>query len=422
MFRLTFQYFLLVALLTSTISYAQESQNQQWDLQQCVSHALTNNLTVSQSYLKQRSSELQYNQSKLNRLPSVNASASQSLLEPTSSSIGLSASMNLFNGFNTENTIKKNKLEFDKQALQTEQAKYEIEIAVAEAYLQCLYYKDNIKTAEKTLESSADELRVAEAKFKVGSIAKKDYTDIKAQYANNEYSLIRAKNTYAQQILTLKQLLELAPGENIEIYEPEIENVAFEVPAPIDVFNEACQTLPEIRNAEQQLAIDSISLKIAKSAYYPSLSLSAGVGANGDFFDNESEWSGNKSLRLSLSVPIFNKWQTKTNVETTKINSEYNVLAIESTKKKLYKEIEQACQNAEAYQKELEALQMSLEAAEESYQLAQKQFSVGATNATALLLAESKFIEVSLSQIQAKYMAILSRIVIDHYQGKSISL
>ncbi|MCQ2605667.1 MAG: TolC family protein [Bacteroidales bacterium] len=408
---------ILVALMMCVSVFSQE---QKWTLQQCVSYALENNLTVSQSNLKQRSSELSYKQSKLNRLPSVNASASQSLLEPTSTSVGLSASMNLFNGFNTENTIKKNKLELDKQSLQTEQVKYDIEISVAEAYIQVLYAKENVVLAEKLLETSKRQLKIAEAKYKVGSMSKKDYSDIEAQYANKEYSLVRAKNQYSQQLLTLKQLLELEPGVSFDIAESELSLTTFTVPSPLEVYEDACKVYPEMRSAEQQLAIDSLSVKIAKSSYYPSLSVSGGVGASGDFFDNESEWMGNKSLRMSLSVPIFNRWQTKTNVENTKINSEYNALGIESTRKNLYKSIENACQNAEAYQAEDVALQYSLQSLENSLELAQKQFEVGLIDATTLLVTETNYAQTSVSQIQAKYMAVLNYMVILHYQGKTL--
>lgn len=408
---------ILVALMMCVSVFSQE---QKWTLQECVSYALENNLTVSQSNLKQRSSELSYKQSKLNRLPSVNASASQSLLEPTSTSVGLSASMNLFNGFNTENTIKKNKLELDKQSLQTEQVKYDIEISVAEAYIQVLYAKENVVLAEKLLETSKRQLKIAEAKYKVGSMSKKDYSDIEAQYANKEYSLVRAKNQYSQQLLTLKQLLELEPGVSFDIAESELSLTTFTVPSPLKVYEDACKVYPEMRSAEQQLAIDSLSVKIAKSSYYPSLSVSGGVGASGDFFDNESEWMGNKSLRMSLSVPIFNRWQTKTNVENTKINSEYNALGIESTRKNLYKSIENACQNADAYQAEDVALQYSLQSLENSLELAQKQFEVGLIDATTLLVTETNYAQTSVSQIQAKYMAVLNYMVILHYQGKTL--
>lgn len=413
---------LLLGTLALNLSVFGQEESKTWDLQQCISYALENNISVSQSKLKQKTSELEYKQSKLERLPSINGSVSQSLLDPTTTSFGLNASMNLFNGLSTEYAIKKNKLEVDQQTIQTNQAKYEIEVAVTEAYLQALYYKDNITVQEKVLESSAEELKLAEAKYKVGSIALKDYSDIEAQYANNEYSLIRSQNQYLQQKLTLKQLLELAPGETFDIVVPEIESANYDVPTPMDVYNEACSVLPEIKNVEQQRAIDSLSVKIAQSSYYPSLSLSAGIGASANFFDNESELEGNKSLRLALNVPIFNKWQTKTNVETMKINAEYNALTIESTKKNLYKEIEAACQSAEAYQKELDALEKSEIAAKNSYELAQKQFKVGATDATSLLLAETNYIEASLSKLQAKYMAVLYYQLLQHYQGKPISL
>ena len=411
--------------MASTIAIAavsQEDSSSRWDLSRCISHALENNITISQSKLQQKISALEYTQSKFERLPSVNASASQSLLGPATTSFGINAGMNLYNGLNTEYNIQKQRISLEKQATQTESVKYDITTAVVEAYLQLLYNKENIEVAEKILESSNAQLTLAQAKYKLGSISAKDASDIEAQYANNEYSLIRARNTYAQQLLTLKQLLEINPETNFDIATPTIGTTTYEIPSINDVYQTAYTQLPNIKNIRQQQSIDSLSIKMAKSAYYPSLSLSAGLGASADYFDNQSERQGNKSLRLSLSVPIFNNLQTKTNVEKARINSEYNTLALESAKKNLYKEIESTCQSAKAYEMELRALEKSEKAAAVSYELAQKQFKVGATSATNLLIAETNYIEANISKLQTKYMAVLYYLLLQQYQGKTIAL
>ena len=412
-------------LMASTIAIAavsQEDSSSRWDLSRCISHALENNITISQSKLQQKISALEYTQSKFERLPSVNASASQSLLGPATTSFGINAGMNLYNGLNTEYNIQKQRISLEKQATQTESVKYDITTAVVEAYLQLLYNKENIEVAEKILESSNAQLTLAQTKYKLGSISAKDASDIEAQYANNEYSLIRARNTYAQQLLTLKQLLEINPETNFDIATPTIGTTTYEIPSVNDVYQTAYTQLPNIKNIRQQQSIDSLFIKMAKSAYYPSLSLSAGLGASADYFDNQSEIQGNKSLRLSLSVPIFNNLQTKTNVEKARINSEYNTLALESAKKNLYKEIESTCQSAKAYEMELRALEKSEKAAAVSYELAQKQFKVGATSATNLLIAETNYIEANISKLQTKYMAVLYYLLLQQYQGKTIAL
>lgn len=412
----------LIASTTTLTAISQEDSSSRWDLDRCISHALENNINISQSQLEQKVSALEYTQSKFERLPSVNGSASQSLLDPTTTSFGLNANLNIFNGLSTEYNIKKQRLSLEKQATKTESVKYEITTAVIEAYLQLLYNKENIDVAEKILESSKAQLTLSQAKYKVGSISAKDASDIEAQYASNEYSLIKARNAYAQQLLTLKQLLELNPETSFDIAIPNIETATYEVPSAKEVYQTAYTVLPDIKNMQQQQAIDSVSIKLAQSAYYPSLSLSAGVGASANYFDNQSELEGNNSLRLSLSVPIFNNLQNKTNVETARINSEYNTLALESAKKNLYKEIESTCQSAQAYQTELIALEKSEKAAAVSYELAQKQFNLGATDATSLLLAETNYIQANLSKIQAKYMAILYHLLLQQYQGKPLAL
>ena len=87
----------LIASTTTLTAISQEDSSSRWDLDRCISHALENNINISQSQLEQKVSALEYTQSKFERLPSVNGSASQSLLNPTTTSFGLNANLNIFN-------------------------------------------------------------------------------------------------------------------------------------------------------------------------------------------------------------------------------------------------------------------------------------------------------------------------------------
>ena len=92
----------LIASTTTLTAISQEDSSSRWDLDRCISHALENNINISQSQLEQKVSALEYTQSKFERLPSINGSASQSLLDPTTTSFGLNANLNIFNGLSTE--------------------------------------------------------------------------------------------------------------------------------------------------------------------------------------------------------------------------------------------------------------------------------------------------------------------------------
>ena len=418
----------IFTLLFYSYSFAQTEEKTKWDIQTCINYAVTHNITVNQTSLSQQSSEVTYKQSQYNRLPSISGNVSQTFSNPnnSSTSLGIQSDVILFNGNKISNTIEKNKIITEQKSIEIEEAKNNIILAVAESYIQCLYFKENIVIEEKKVIASKKELELSKAKFEAGSIAIKDLSDIESQLANNEYAVIKAKNNYSQQILSLKQLLELKPNTEFEISAPTFDIETLIIPDVNTVFESACNRMPEIQRAKQQATIDSLQIKIAKATYFPYLSLSAGVGTN--IYENNNiniynQFNDNyyNSLRVQLTIPIFNNYETKSNVQIAQINSKINLLQTESTKKDLYQKIEQAINNATSYQSELYALQKVENSALKSYELATEQFKFGVINPTDLYISETNYSNAVLSKMQAKYMTFLYYQLLQFYQGNPIS-
>ena len=416
-------FFSIICILVAFQTYAQETNA--WDLNKCINYALKHNITISQSYLREKSAKLTYDQSKWERLPNLYGSASQTFSNNSDvTNVGLQSEMTLFNGNKINYTIHQNKLITEQKAIEIEESKNSIELAITEAYIQSLYYKENITLAKKVLESSLQEFEQSKTKYDLGTISIKEYSDMESQYAKNEYSVIKAENLYNQQILTLKQLLELPPETSFTIVTPNVSIDSISIPNTEQVYTSACKILPEVQRSLYQSKIDSLDISIAKANYYPSLSLSSGISSNiSDYHINVYDQLNDNiysSLRLQLTVPIFYKFERKTQVELAKINAQNNVYEIESTKKNLYKKIENAYLNATSSYAEVLSLQKVEIAAAKSYELTREQFNYGATNSTNLLLAQTNYINAGISLVQAKYMTLLYYQLLQFYQGNPI--
>ncbi|WP_010520820.1 TolC family protein [Aquimarina agarivorans] len=439
-------FFILIILLTSQMLLSQESISEPsklWTLDNLFDYALENNITVKDAALNKNIAEVDYSKTKSSRLPDLFGSASQTFsngnsIDPITSdfvsdqiystNVSLNSSMTLFQGNQINNQIAQNELLLNQSAFLEEETKNSIIVSILENYLQILFAKEGIAIAENNLIASEKEVETAKARLDAGSIALSDYTEAQSQAATNQYAVIAAKNTYQQYIITLKQLLELDPTEDIEIetLNDEVDYVYLELDR-LDIYNKALDILPEVSASKIGVEVSEKELDIAKGAYLPSLSLVSSLGSgytsiNDNNFSDQFNVNFNQRIGLSLSIPIFNRNQTKVAVQTAQINIEKAQIYEQTIEKEVYKKVETAYQNATSAQEQLKAAEASKAAAEQTYKLAQKKYDLGGLSTTDLIISQNTYTNAQQNYLQAKYLSILYHQLLQFYQGNDIKL
>jgi outer membrane protein len=278
------------------------------------------------------------------------------------------------------------------------------------------------------LASSENEVIRAKSRLDAGTIAISEYTEAQSQAATNKYNLIAAKNNYQQYLVTLKQLLELPLIENLEIEPIDGNSNLINLEAnKVDIYDNALKNLPEIEASNLNIAVNNKQLDIAKGAYLPSLSLISSLGSgytsiNNTSFSDQFNVNFNQRVSLSLSIPIFNRNQTKAAVKSATLNIEKAEIQKQTTEKEVYKKVELAYQNAISSQEQVIAADASKKAAEQSYQLAQKKYELGALSTTDLVISQNTYTNSQQNYLQAKYLTILHHQLLQFYQGNDIKL
>jgi outer membrane protein len=439
-------YLIIASLLFVQLSFAQETANTSpkiWSFDDCMSYALENNLVVKDAKVNTNISEVDYNKAKSSKLPNLFGNASQifsngNTIDPITSeyvtdqiystNASLNSSMTLYQGNQLNNQIEQNNLFLSQSILQEDVEKNSIVLNLLEVYLQALYSKESITIAQNNLEASEKEVLRSKARLDAGSITLRDYTEAQSQAATNQYELIAAKNNYQQYIVDLKQLLELPPTEDIEI-ETISENMdlLYLEPNKIEIYNKALEFLPELKVSDVSILASEKELEIVKGAYLPTLSLTGSLGSGYsstyDYtFSDQFSTNFNQVVGLSLSVPIFNRNQTKAATQTAKLNIEKAEIQKQQIKKDIYKKVEKAYQNALSSQEQVIAAEASQIAAEESFKLAQKSYELGSLSTTDLVISQNTFINAQQNYLQAKYLNVLYHQLLQFYQGNDIKL
>ncbi|WKL49791.1 TolC family protein [Flavobacterium pectinovorum] len=433
---------IMILFHAGAILAQQEKTPKIWSLEDCITYAIKNNITVKQAELTQNSAEINYKQSKYERLPSVSANASQSMnngrsIDPitssyvsqliNSTSAGINASMTLFKGNYINNTIKQNDLLVKQNELFVSEAKNSVLLGVAQAYLQALYYKEGIEVAKNVIVSSQEQLKQMSTKYKAGSAAGIDEANLETQLKNDEVTLITAQNNYRLQLITLKQLLELDPNESFDIVPTKLTADQYLIPDLKTVYNYAVSNLPEIKSASLQTSIKELELSKAKSGYLPTLSLTAGLNSgytNTQNYGFLNQFDNNfyQSAGLSLSIPIFSKYQNKANVANAKIEIENSKLSAVSENKQLYLKIENAWQNANSSQSQIEAAAALKNSSKLAYDMSIKKSELGALSSTDLLVSKNTYLNAEQTYLQAKLSLALYYQLLQFYQGNQIKI
>jgi len=411
-----------------------------WDLQICLDYAKKNNLQLNTLKYQQQTSEQEYLLSKSAVLPNLYGSASQNaghLNQPnnagqyksafsTSGTYGLTSSWTLYQGGYLKSDIQQKNLSVESANLSVLQQENDITLQITQDYLNILLDKESIIYQENVVGTSKAQVEQAERQLAAGSIARKDVAQFKSQLANDKYTLITSENAKRQDLLTLKQILELPSATQFDILEPDTIISKKSVTSLSDVQATAFKNRPEVKNSELGVEIAKIGLNKAQSGYKPTVTASGSIGsgyANGTpayFYQLSNGF--NQQVGLTLSVPIFTKRLNKTNVQEAKISIDQANLTLKDTKNTLSLNIEKAYISVVNAQNQYDAAEEAFKYNEETYRIANEQLKLGVSNMVEFLQQKELYVQALQQYIKAKYNAALTIEIYDFYNGEAVKL
>ena len=415
-------------------------------MKKCIDYAIEHNLTIKQQEASAEQSKIELSTAKNSRLPDLNGSASHSFsfgrslqadntynsINTQNTGFSLSTSVPLFTGLQIPNNIALSKLNLQAALEDLNAAKENVSIQVASSYLQVLFNDELARVAHEQVDLSREMLVQREAYFRNGKASESELYEAKSRVAQDELSAVQADNDYQLALLDLSQLLELPSPDGFAIVSPQtdaVENLGTPLP-PAEIYADALLIKPVIKAAQYRLEGAQKSIRIAQSAYYPQLSLGAGLSTNyykmsgmdnagfgSQLRDNFSQYVG-----LTLSIPIFNRLATRNRVRSARIQQTTLGWQLEDSKKTLYKEIQQAYYNTLSAQTQYTSSRTAAEAAKASFDLMKERYMNGKANATEFNESRTAWMRAVSDQLQAKYNYIFRFKILDFYRGVPLEL
>lgn len=467
--------FLLVILVVFMGCFA-TAQTKKWTIKECVNYALTHNISIMQSDLDIKSAAIDQKSALGSFLPTLNADASHSwniglnqnittgLLENQTTqftSARLNSSLTIYNGLQLQNRLRRANLSAVASQYKLTKMKDDISLNVANAFLQILFNKENLKVKKEQLLNNEKQLQRSQELVKAGSVPRGDLLDVQATVAANKQAVVIAENSLLISKLSLAQLLQLENFQDFDIADSDydVSESPTMLQTPTAIFEKAKEQRSEIKIAKTNLDIAERDVKIAKGAYQPNIqgfySFSTRVGYSermvgygldttnpttvigyvegtntnvlqpnykpifgnaAPFFDQFDSNKGH-NFGFQMNIPIFNGLSVRNNVAKSKLNLERSKIALSQQELDLERNIYTAFTDAKGALNSYEAALSALQARTEAYNYAKEKFNVGIMNAFDLNQSQTLFVNAQSEVIRTKYDYIFRVKVVEFYFG-----
>lgn len=436
------------------VSWSSFGQTKKWTLEECVTYALQNNISIKQSSFDAELAEITKKDAIGRFLPSANANASHSwniglnqnittgLLENQTTqftSAGLNVGVDIYKGMQNQNQLRRANLTKIASQYQLTKMQEDVSLNVVNAYLQILFNKENLKVQKEQLALDTKQLQRTNELVEAGVVAKGDLLDVKATLATDNQRLIAAENNLLLSKLSLGQLLQLADFKDFDIADENIgvQDSPVLLEEPNSILKKAKETRTELKLAQINLQLAEKDIQIAKGAYQPSLQGFYGFNTRATNSDrilfNSSgqvigvrgpnalfnQFSDNKGQNFGaqLTIPIFNGFATRNNVLRSKVALEKSKLALGQQELELERTIYTAFTDTKGAQKSHESATATLEARQNAMEYAKERYEVGLMNIFDYNQTQTMFVNAQSEVLRTKYDYIFRTKILEFYFG-----
>lgn len=413
--------------------FAQETKSYQFTLEDCIRFAFANSNERKSMELSSETQQVNYEQSKRQRLPNLSASVGENFSNnangwSASGNLGLGSSVVIYQGGNIRNTIEQNRLNKERTDVQLEKYDDQLVTQILQSFLTILGNNELLKYQTEVLKTSKEQFKQGQVKYDVGSILESDLLLLEAQYYSDSNNVVDTRIDRDNNLLALKVLLSMDPMDELQIVSPntdDLEDLYTSLPTQENAIELAMDYMPDLKMSDYDIRIAQKSVDMARGNYFPSISANANVGMGVLSFNaNETQWTStpSESVGVSMSIPIYSRGTTKANVKKSQIalqqaqlDYDQSLLDVRQTVVQSYQDVVSAYNAYKVSEKKENAYSKSFDA----YNL---QYQYGKITTVELLQQQNNYLNALNGYIQNKYSLVMKRKILDIYMGKEINL
>jgi outer membrane protein len=476
-FFLVLSVMLMLPVVTGVQAQPSDTAERTIDFDEAVRIALDQNTTLKRASNTAKQQDIAVARARMNFLPNLTMSTGGNrnfgrsfsqeeggIVNETSDFFTLNArsSVNLFRGFEKFASLDQASLRSQASELNLERARQDVVFTVMERYLTFIQNQDLIRVRQEELDAQRQQLEQIQELVDAGARPVSELYQQEATVAEAEQQLLSAEREAELSKTRLIQALQLEPLGSYTFEAPSVEqqNLQPESYELDQLLDRAFSRRTDLRASEVGVQAAREGITIAQSGYYPSISLSfdygsnwsstsrlpidgtgsdpsvvqiptagggtvpypvPGTGSGPDFFQpsfmDQLDNRRGGSISIGLSFPIFDRMQTKHNVEQARVDLANARYDLQDQKQQVALQVRQAYLDYQNTEKRLDVAQKRLRAAERAREAAQERYNLGSATFVELAQANADYVNAASEQVRARYDFLFQKKLIDYYLG-----
>jgi len=335
-------------------------------------------------------------------------------------------SINAFDGFAKMARLRSAQFNVQGSELDLERTRQDVVFSVVSQYLDLILSRENLSIQEENLEAQQQQLEQTEEFVRVGTRPRSDLFQQEAQAANAELQVLQAERQFQINQVQLVRTLQLDPFQDyaFEIMSLDEEDLVLQEYNLQDLLQQSFNRRPDLRSQQQSIAAAEQGVREARSGYFPSLNLSASTSGNFtdqlegfSFTDQVFDQRRTESIGFNLSIPIFDRLQTRNRVQQAQVQRENARITLEGNRQNVAIQVREAYLDYVNAQKRLDVTAVQERAAERALEATQERYNVGSATLVELTQAQADFVGAASDRVQARYELVFQQRLIDYYVG-----
>jgi outer membrane protein len=340
--------------------------------------------------------------------------------QPTSYSTGLSSSLELFDGGRRFFDIRAAKADVDAAEASETAATYDVALQVKQQYYNILAARETQSAAQAQIQQAEQQLRASSLRLRAGAATVSDSLRSVVALGNARLALLTAQNNLQVANQTLTRLIASPTTVTASASDTVDQQVA--IPAT-DQLIPLVDKAPAIQQAEARLASAHASVRSAKTAFLPTVSMSFNRGGSGldpAFGIGDKRYAYNQNLSFSLNFPLFNNLNREVTVARAIVAEDVAEVQARDAKLLARQTLVQSLGAMKTAQEQVAIQTVSVAAATEDLRVQQRRYELGATTLLDLLTSQTQLDNARTALIRARYDYRVARAQLEALIGRDL--
>lgn len=433
--------FLIIYVIAAALPL---SASEPWTVERCMQYAADHSHTVRQQQFALEDSRAVKTQAIGAFLPSVYGSVDGQInfgraIDPSTNTYtdvstlyngyGLQASLVVFDGLQRYNNLRLAKANVAMGRSGVRAEKDDVALKVYKAYMDLVYCEGAVSQTAKKRDESRELLRQTSVMAEVGQKSDADVAQMRATLAADEYELAHMQSQTTKAMLALKQLMGFPVDSALAVIQPSFDDELLTADDASQISAFAVTDNPRILKAQQNVEAARYSLRAARGALLPTISLSGGVSTS--FFRNmdkgghasfSSQFRNNAGeyVGLSLSIPLFDRLATYSTIrrrKTALVQAQENLAYEQSELRRI---IVEAASDVANSTKEVEKMQEQVEADSIASRLTTRKYEEGLASSIDVKTAAVTLLQSRVRLLQSQLTMAYNKKLLAYYKGEKL--